>query len=190
MVMLNRIREMMLDPQAGWDRMARDPLGAGVLLRNVLLPLALLAPAATMFGLLVFDTRWNPQYGYSLLHDRAPAIALATYLLQIVSVYLLAGVLYLLARTESRAPPFLAALQVAVFGSIPVLLSGATLVIPFNVVISMVAMMYSFYLYCMGVERLFGIRGSDSVMFIGVAMICMMILSGFIGGIASALGLL
>ena len=189
MAILNRIREMMLNPRAGWDAIALDPPGTGVLLRHFLLPLALLAPAATMFGLLVFDTRWNPEYGYSMLRARAPVIALATYLLQIGSVYLLAGVLYLLARTEARAPRFLAALQVAVFGSIPVLLSGATLVIPFNVLFALVAMMYSFYLYALGVERLFGIRESDSVMLIGVAMVCMLVLSGFIGGIASALGL-
>ena len=79
------------------------------------------------------------------------------------------------------------ALQVAVFGSVPVLLSGAALVIPFNVIVTLLAMLYSFYLYYLGDEKLIGIRPADSAMFIGVAMICMMVLSSVLGGIASTL---
>ena len=188
MAILNRIRGMMLNPVAEWDAVARDMPGTRLLLRNFLLPLSLLAPMATIIGILVFDTNWNPAYGYSTLRDRAPAIALATFAFEIASVFLLAAILYLLARTERRSPSFLVTLQVAVFGSIPVLLSGATLVIPFNVVFTMVAMLYSSYLYYLGAARLIGIRPADSAMLIGVAMICMLALSSVLGGIASALG--
>jgi hypothetical protein len=181
---------MMFNPQEEWEAVARDMPGTGVLLRNFLLPLALLAPVATMVGMLMFDSRFSPEYGYSMLRDRAPVIALATFAFQIASIYLLAAVLFLMARTEGRSPSFLVALRVAVFGSIPVMLSGATLVIPFNVVFSLVAAMYSFYLYYLGVERLIGIKPADSAMFIGVVMVCMMVLSSLIGGIASALGIL
>ncbi len=190
MGILNRIKGMMLNPRAEWDAVARDKPGVPVLLRDFLLPLSLLAPAATIVGMLTFDTRWNPEYGYSLLRERAPVIALASYVLQIVSVHLLAGVFFLLARTEGRSPGFLETLRVAVFGSIPVLLAGAALVIPFGVIFTMMAMLYSFYLYYLGAERLLGIRPADSAMFIGVAMVCMMVLSTVMGAIASALGIL
>lgn len=190
MGILNRIRGMMLNPQAEWDAVARDEPGFRVLLRNYLIPLSLLAPLATVAGMLSFDTRWNPEYGYSLLRERAPVIALATYFFQIASVYLLAGMLFLLARTEGRSPGFLVTLQVAVFGSIPVLLSGVMLVIPFGVMFTMMAMLYSFYLYYLGAERLIGIRPADSAMFIGVVMFCMMVLSSLMGAVASWLGIL
>lgn len=85
---------------------------------------------------------------------------------------------------------FLGALHAAVYGSIPVSLSGATLVIPFNVVFTMLAMMYSFYLYYLGAERLIGIRPADLAMLIGVAMFCVAVLSMALGAIAAALGLL
>lgn len=190
MGILNRIKGMMLNPQAEWEAVARDMPGSLVLLRDYLMPLSLLAPLATVVGMLTFDTRWNPEYGYSLLRERAPVIALATYVFQIASVYLLAGVLYLLARTEGRSPGFLVTLRVAVFGSIPVLLSGVMLVIPFGVMFTMMAMLYSFYLYYLGAERLIGIRPADTAMFIGVVMVCMMVLSSIMGAIASALGIL
>ncbi|MEO8102590.1 MAG: YIP1 family protein [Betaproteobacteria bacterium] len=189
MGILNRIKGMMLNPQAEWENVAREMPGATEMLRNVLLPLSLLAPAATVVGILVFDTRWHAQYGYSMLPDRAPFIALATCAFEIISVYLLAGVFYVLARSERQSPDFLVALRVALFGSIPVLLSGAMLFIPVNIVFSLVAIMYSFYLYYLGAARLIGIRPADATMFVGVAMVCMMVLSSLLGGLAAALGL-
>ena len=189
MAVLSRIKGILLTPQTEWDAVARDTPATSVLLRSYLLPLSLLTPLATVIGMLFFDTRWSAEYGYSILRDRAPFIALTTYAFQIGSVYLLAAVLYLLARTERRAPSFLVALQVAVFGTIPVQLSGVFLVIPFGVVASLLAMMYAFYLYYLGAERLIGVRPADSAMFIGVAMVCMILLSSIIGGIASATGI-
>jgi len=190
MFVLKRILGMLRSPQAEWQAVTQDAPDTGTLLRSYLLPLCGLAAVATLIGMLVFDAEWSAQYGYSALRGQAPRIALATYLFQIASVYLLATVLYFLARTEKRSPSFLVALQVAVYGSIPVLLSGATLVIPFNVVFMILAMTYSFYLYYLGAERLIGIRPADSAMFIGVAMFCGALLSTALGGVASALGLL
>ena len=186
---LNRIKGIMLHPEAEWDAVARDMPGAAGLLRSILLPLALLAPIATIIGMFFFDTGWNADYGYSLLRDRAPVIAVATYAFEIASVYLLALVFHLLARTEGRTPGFLSSFQVAALGSIPLLLSGATLFIPFNVIFSMIAMLYSFYLYYLGAVRLIGIRPPDATMFVGVAMVCMLLLSGLMGGFASMLGI-
>lgn len=186
---LNRIKGIMLHPEAEWDAVARDKPGFTVLLRSFLLPLALLAPISTIIGMLYFDTGWNAEYGYSLLRDRAPVIAVATYAFEIASVYLLALVFHVLARTEGRTPSLLSSFQVAALGSIPLLLSGATLFIPFNIIFSMIAMLYSFYLYYLGVVRLIGIRPPDATMFVGVAMICMLLLSGFMGGFASMIGI-
>ncbi len=188
--MFNRIKQLMLHPQAAWEAIAHDEPTAAVLLGKFILPLALLAPVATAVGMRVFDTGWNAEYGYSALRERAFQIATATYIFQIISIYLLAAVFFLLARTEGRKPSFLVALRVAVFGSIPVMLSGALLVIPFNTIFTLVAVMYSFYLYYLGADRLIGIRSADSAMFIGVAMFCMIVLSGVLGGIASSLGLI
>ena len=189
MSIVKRITAMLLHPASEWDAIARDAPSTGAMLRNFLLPLSLLAPLATMAGMSLFDTRWNAEYGYSQLRDRAFVIAVATYAFEIASVYLLATVFYFLARTEGKRPRFLAALQVAVFGSIPVLLSGAALVIPFGVIVTLMAMIYAFYLYYLGAERLLGIREADSAMFIGVAMFCMMVLSTLLGAVASALGI-
>ena len=63
------------------------------------------------------------------------------------------------------------------------------MVIPFGALVLLVAAMHSFYLYHLGAVRLFGINAPDAAMFTGVAMIGMMVLSGILGGIASALGL-
>ena len=176
-------------PAVEWDDVARNQPGALVLLREIILPLSLLAPAATYFGIQMFNVEWNAEYGYSMMRDRAPVIVVATYVFEVVSIYMLAGVFYLLARSEGRHPSFLDALRLSALGAIPLLLSGATLVIPFNVVFSMIATLYSLYLYYLGATRLIGIRESDATMFVGMAMLCMFILSGFLGAISAALGI-
>ena len=51
--------------------------------------------------------------------------------------------------------------------------SGVTLVIPFNVIFSMMALLYSFYLYYLGATRLIGMQPSDATMFAGMAMVGM-----------------
>lgn len=189
MNILRRIQGMMFSPEAEWETVAHEPRSAPQLFAYFLLPLCLLAPAASLIGMLVFDANWNADFGYAKMRTPAPVVALATFAFEIISVYLLAAVLYLFARTEGKRPDFFTATAVAVFGSIPVLLAGVALVIPFGALVLLVAAMYSFYLYHLGTVRLFGINAPDAAMFVGVAMIGMMVLSGILGGIASMLGL-
>ena len=188
MNILRRIQGMIFSPQAEWESVANDPRKPSRLFVYFLLPLCLVGAVASLIGMLVFNANWNADFGYAKMRSPAPVVALATFAFEIISVYMLAAVLYLLARTEGKRPDFFTATAVAVFGSIPVLLAGAALVIPSGALVLLVAAMYSFYLYHLGAVRLFGINAPDAAMFVGVAMIGMMVLSGILGGIASALG--
>ena len=57
-----------------------------VLLGNFLLPLALLAPTVTIIGMLIFEAGWNPEYGYSMLRNRASVIAAGVCVFEIACV--------------------------------------------------------------------------------------------------------
>lgn len=64
---------MLRRPEAEWDAVARAMPGAVVLLRSFLLPLA------TIIGMLIFDTGWNPEYGFSMLRDQGSNVALGIH---------------------------------------------------------------------------------------------------------------
>ena len=188
MSIVNRIRGLMWNPRIEWDSVARDAPGQMRLMRDFILPLSLLAPLATFVGMWFFDTSWDADHGYALPRERIAGIVAATYGFEIANVYLLALVFYLLARTEGCKPTFLAAFQVAALGSVPLLISGVLLVIPFNIILTLFAMLHSFYLYYLGAERLMGIRAVNATEFVGIALICLLVLSGFLGAAGAMVG--
>ena len=188
MGIVNRIRGLMSNPDREWESVATEAPGQLSLMRDYILPLSLLAPAATFIGMWFFDTSWDADHGYALPRERIAGIVAATYAFEIASVYLLAIVFYLLARTEGCRPSFVAAFQVAALGSVPLLISGVLLVIPFNIILTMFAMIYSFYLYHLGAVRLMGIRPVNSAEFVGVSLTCLLVLSGFMGAAGAMVG--
>ena len=60
----NGLRSSCWRPAAGWEGSPRRRQASIDLLRRVILPYALLAPAATGIGMKVFDARWDPLHGY------------------------------------------------------------------------------------------------------------------------------
>ena len=51
-----RIYLLMFYPRAEWEEIARESIGIDALIRRYILPLSLITPAATVFGMKTFDT--------------------------------------------------------------------------------------------------------------------------------------
>ena len=61
---LRRIVYLVFRPAAEWDAIAMEKTSVDVLLRHYILPLALLAPVATVIGMKTFDREWDPVHGF------------------------------------------------------------------------------------------------------------------------------
>jgi hypothetical protein len=82
-----------------------------------------------------------------------------------------------------------AALKVATFGAIPVLLAGAVLVVPALVIVSVVALCHTLYLYWLGVHHVLDVEAGAQAEFIGISITLLGGTSTIAGAFVSSIGL-
>lgn len=116
--------------------------------------------------------------------------AAVVYLGSLLSIYLLAASLFLLAPLFSVRRSWGRAFQVAAYGSAPVMFSGILLMAPVLVFATLLAVCHSFYLQYVGVSRVLGVREGDAAEYIALITVLMVLASTLLGALASALGVL
>jgi hypothetical protein len=158
-----------------------EPFAPATLLRGYLLPLALLAPVATVIGMSMFDRNWDPVHGFLVRPEWIFPIGAATYAGIVGSVILLAAILSVIAPLFGGVRDFSKALAVATYGSVPVLLAGAFMILPVMALVGLVALGHSLHLMWLGARRLLQVPGRAGAEFIGVCIVVMAVLSIFVG---------
>ena len=180
---------LVIDPDKAWVVIADEPLGVDLLIRRYILPLSLLAPAATVFGMLTFDASWDPRAGYLVKPEEIYSAGATTLFATIFSLFVLAGIFKLIAPMYGSSRSYVAALKVATFGAVPVLLAGATLVLPVMVMVTTVALCHTLYLYWVGIGRVLHVSSGAQSEFLGISLTLLAGLSSLAGACASSVGL-
>jgi hypothetical protein len=188
-VIVRRIYLLLFFPRAEWEEIAREAIGVDTLIRGYILPLSLIPPIATVIGMKVFDASWNPAAGYQVPPDEIYAAGAATLFGSIGSIFLLAAIFRLIAPMYGSSRDFVAALKVATFGAVPVLLAGAALVVPVLVIVSVVALCHTLYLYWLGVRHVLGVQAGAQAEFIGISITMLGCASTLLGACASSIGI-
>jgi hypothetical protein len=186
---LHRIVGIVVRPRAEWDLIAREESTVDDLLRRYILPLSLLAPVATMIGMKYFDAAWDEDLGYMVPTQEIFTAAATTLFATIVSVFALAGIFVLIAPMYGSSRDYRKALKVATYGAIPVMLAGATLVLPVMAIIGLAGLSHSLFVYWLGVRQVLNVRGSHSSEFLGISMLMLIAMSTLAGAAASAAGM-
>lgn len=189
MGMLGRITHLIVAPEEEWDLIAREPISIDALIGRYILPLSFLAPLATVVGMSTFDRKWDPSAGFLVPPEAIYSAGATSLLASILSILGLAAIFKLIAPLYGSSRDYLAALKVATFGAVPVLLAGATLVMPAMVTVVMVALCYSLYLYWLGVGRVLEVETGSQAEFVGISMVLLAAASTLLGALASSLGL-
>ncbi|MEO8347185.1 MAG: Yip1 family protein [Betaproteobacteria bacterium] len=187
---LRRIYNLFLRPRAEWERIDAENTTVDSLLLRYILPLAALAPIATTFGMRTFDREWDPLHGFLVPAEGIFAAGATTYFASIGSIFALAGIFTLLAPMFGCTRDFVRALKVATYGSIPVLLAGATLVLPVMAAVGVVALCHTLYLLWMGADRVLHVPDGDRAEFVGISLVLLAFVSVLAGAAASSIGLI
>jgi hypothetical protein len=187
---LRRIVSLIFRPTAEWDLIAGEKTTVDSLLRSYILPLALLAPVATVIGMTTFDRAWDPVHGYLVPSDRILATGATTYFATVGSIFALATIFVVIAPMYGGARDYLAALKVATYGAIPVMLAGATLLLPVMAIVTLVGLCHTLVLLWIGVQRVLNVPRGAQVEFVGISLVLLTFVSVLIGAAAGAIGLL
>ena len=187
---LRRIVYVMFRPKAEWELIAEEKTSVDALLRGYILPLALLAPIATVIGMKIFDREWDPMHGYLVPPGDIFAAGAATFFAIVGSIFALAAIFALIAPMFGSPRNFLAALKVATYGAIPVLLAGATLVLPAMAIVGMVGLCHTLFLYWLGVHQVLKVPTGGSAEYVGISIVLLALVSAFAGAAGSAISLL
>jgi hypothetical protein len=189
MSMWRRLLWLVVNPSEAWDAIREEPIGLDVLIARYIVPLSLLAPVATVIGMKTFGRDWDPSSGYLVLEHEIFAAGGATLFGTIFSIFALAGIFWLIAPMYDSVRDYRAALKVATFGAIPVLLAGATLLVPVMIAVPVVALCHTVYLYWVGVGRVLDVAPGSQTEFIGISITLLVGVSTLAGGCASSIGL-
>jgi hypothetical protein len=184
-----RIVDLLFHPQEAWDAIAREPISVDSLIRRYILPLSVLAPIATVIGMNTFDRDWDPIAGYLVPPEAIYSAGATTLFATILSIFTLAAIFKLIAPMYGSSRDYVAALKVATFGAVPVLLAGATLLMPAMVMVAVVALCYTLYLYWLGVGRVLNVSAGSQSEFVGISITLLVAVSTLCGAFASRLGL-
>jgi len=187
---LRRIVYLIFRPTAEWDLIASEPTSVDKLLRSYILPLALLAPVATVIGMKTFDRDWDPVHGYLVPADQILAAGATTYFAIVGSILMLAAIFAVIAPMFGAARDYLAALKVATYGAIPLMLAGATLLLPVMAIVTTVGLCHSLFLFWLGARRVLNVPAGAQAEFVGISLVLLTFLSVVVGAAASAIGLL
>ena len=187
---LRRIVYLIFRPAAEWDLIALEPASVDSLLRRYILPLALLAPAATVIGMETFDRDWDPVHGYLVPAGEIFAAGATTFFSIVGSILLLAAIFVVIAPMFGSRRDYVAALKVATYGAIPLLLAGATLIVPVMVIVALAGLCHTLFLYWVGVRRVLLVPAGGGAEFIGISLVLLVFTSVLAGAAASAIGLI
>jgi hypothetical protein len=186
---LRRIYYLFFRPRAEWERIAAESTSVDALLRRYILPLAALAPIATTIGMRTFNRDWDPIHGYLVPAEGIFVAGATTYFATVGSILALAGIFVLLAPMFGYQRDFIRALKVATFGTIPVLLAGATLLLPVMAIVGVVGLCHSLYLLWLGADRVLHVPDGARAEFVGISLVLLALASAVAGALASAIGL-
>jgi len=186
---VQRVVQLFVAPNETFDEIAEEATSVDRLIAFTLVPLAFLGPIATWIGMHHFDKTWDAAHGYLVPPEAIFAAGATTLFATIVSILVLAGIFVLIAPMYGSSRDYRSALKVSTWGAVPVLLASATLVLPVMVMLTVVALLHTLYLYWVGVGRVLGVPAGDQTEFVGISLTLLAGLSTLAGAAASSTGL-
>jgi hypothetical protein len=140
MNLVDRARNLLFSPKTEWPRIAAEPMTAQSIYTNWVLVLAAIGPIAAVIGI-----------GVTLGFGLSLRLAIASYLISLVMVAIVALIIDLVAPYFGGTKDFVAALKLAAFSYTAAFVAGVlSLLGAFGGILVFIASLYSWYLLYVG----------------------------------------
>jgi hypothetical protein len=196
--LVDRAKNILLQPKSEWGVIDGEPATIGGLYTGYIMILAAIGPVAgligsQLFGYSALGFTYKPPLGSSL------AMAVLSYVMSLVSVYVLALIIDALAPTFNGTKNQIQAFKVAAYSMTAAWLAGIFGIIPALAILGIVGL-YSLYLLYLGLPRLMRVSEDKAigytvlvivaaiVLYFIVAYIVAMLTMSMFGGLGSITG--
>ena len=150
MNLVSRAKAILMTPKQEWAVIDSEPLDVTSLLTGYVIPLALIGPIARFIGFSVFGfggfVRLSVGWGISQ--------AIVTFVLAILSVFVLGWVVNALAPNFGATQSMPQAIKLAAYSMTAELIAGIFYLIPSLSVLAIIGALYSLYLFYVGLPIL------------------------------------
>ena len=165
--LLERVKAIMLRPSTEWLVIEKEPSTLGGLLLRYVAILAAIPELAHLIGQSLIGAAHTPIVS-------SPLRALIVYVVTFAMVYIIAGVIDLLAPRFGAQKNFPNAVKLSVYSHTPLWLAGIFLLIP-GLNFLMILGLYGFYLLWVGLPLLMGVKKQEALPYAVFVAACALI---------------
>jgi len=177
--LVERVKNILITPKTEWPRIDAEPASIGGVYTSYVLILAAIGPICgligqQLFGISMFVAHFKPPIGYSI------AVAGVSYVLSLVSIYVLALIIDMLAPSFGGTKNNVKAFQVAAYSWTAAWVAGVFGLFPPIAILSILGL-YSLYLLYLGLPVLMKAPQDKAVGYTAVVIICAIVLYFVVG---------
>ena len=171
---VDRAKNIIVSPKTEWPRIDAEPATIGGIYTSYVIILAAIGPVAMLIGqqligVNVLGVSFKPSIGYSI------GSAVLTYILSLVSVYVLAFIIDALAPSFGGTKDMVKAFKVAAYSSTAAWLAGIFQIIPMLAFLAIVGL-YSLYLLYLGLPLLMRVPQDKAVGYTVVVIVAFIVI--------------
>jgi len=190
---VDRARNICLSPTTEWPVIAAEPTTTGTLISGYVVPMAAIGAVAGFLGgsLIGQSTFFLGTYRVPLFTGLV--VALFTFCMAIVAVFLVSLVINALAPSFGGQQDSIQALKVAVYSYTPAWIAGALRIVPLLGIFAIFAALYGLYLLFLGLPRLMKCPEDKALGYTAVVVVCAIVVSvivASIGGVIAGAGMI
>ena len=170
--LVQRIKDILLKPAQTWEQIDGEPATIKGLYTGYVAILAAIGPVCLLIGQFLF-----PVTVFGAVYRPSPvgaiSVAVVSYVLALVGVFVIALIIDALAPTFGGTKNRLQAFKVAVYGSTAAWLAGVFSLVPMLAILAILGL-YSLYLFYLGLPRLMKVAQDKALPYTAVVVVCAM----------------
>jgi len=179
--LIDRVKNILLQPKAEWPRIDAEPATIGGIYMSYVCILAAIGPVAMVIGMFIFGM---PLIGYHPSLGFLIGQAVVSYVLSLVSVFVLALIIEALAPTFGGTKDRVKAFKVAAYSSTAAWLVGIFYLVPMLAILAILGL-YSLYLLYLGLPVLMKVSSDKAMTYVVAVIVAAIVLWLVVGVIGS-----
>jgi hypothetical protein len=183
--LVDRAKNICLTPATEWPVVAAEPASPGSLITGYAVPLAAIGPIAGFIGGSIVGRSLPFVGSYRVPFFGGLVLAVFTFGMAIVGVFILSLIINALAPTFAGQPDGTQALKVAVYSYTPAWIAGVLNIVPLLGIFAIFAAFYGLYLLYLGLPRLMKCPDDKAMPYTAVVVVCAIVLSLVLGAVTA-----